>query len=256
MGHSVVREPAAVRGLLGVVPQDIALYADLSARENLAFWGRMYGLGGAELAARVDRVLEDVGLADRQKGPISRFSGGMKRRLNLAVALVHRPPVVYLDEPTVGVDPQSRRSILDGIMALRDEGVTVLYTTHYMEEAQEISDVIAIMDRGEIIATGSQAELVRLVGEEDRIRVTVSGENETQAEALAAAWRQMSGVAAVVVDEGENEGLTLLARDGNRTLPRLFEMAVVQGARITSVEVRAPNLETVFLHLTGRALRD
>ncbi|MFN2222985.1 MAG: ABC transporter ATP-binding protein, partial [Candidatus Promineifilaceae bacterium] len=169
MGHSILKEPQEVKGAIGVVPQEIALYEDLSARENLAFWGKMYGLRGAKLHKKVDEVLELIGLTDRQKGRVGKFSGGMKRRVNIGVALLHTPDVIIMDEPTVGIDPQSRRHILDGVIAFNQQGGTVLYTTHYMEEAQELSDHIAIMDQGEVIANGTHNELVQIVGEQDRI---------------------------------------------------------------------------------------
>ena len=158
-GHSVVSEAQAVKEAIGVVPQDIALYPDMSARENLVFWGKMYGLRGEELTRRVDEVLELITLVDRQKDRLEKFSGGMKRRVNIGVALLHKPRVLYLDEPTVGIDPQSRRSILDGILALRDQGMTILYTTHYMAEAQELSDRVGIVDHGECIALGQFEQL-------------------------------------------------------------------------------------------------
>ena len=164
-GHSIVSDSQAVKEAIGVVPQDIALYPDMSARENLVFWGKMYGLSGDALKQRVDEVLELITLVDRQKDRVDKFSGGMKRRVNIGVALLHRPKVLYLDEPTVGIDPQSRRSILDGILALRDQGMTILYTTHYMAEAQELSDRIAIVDHGKMIAIGTHEELVKIVGE-------------------------------------------------------------------------------------------
>ncbi len=154
MGHSVVHEPLAVRAAIGVVPQDLALYEDLSARENLTFWGRMVGLRGAQLRQRVDEVLALIGLSERQKGRVAKYSGGMKRRLNIGIALLHRPQVIIMDEPTVGIDPQSRRNILDSVKELNRLGATVLYTTHYMEEAQELSHHIAIMDQGQVIARG------------------------------------------------------------------------------------------------------
>jgi ABC-2 type transport system ATP-binding protein len=148
MGHSVRRDPMGVKSVLGVVPQDIALYEDLSARENLAFWGKMYGLRGAALKQRVDEVLEIIGLSDRAKGRVGKFSGGMKRRVNIGVALLHKPQVIYMDEPTVGIDPQSRNNIHETIKGLRKQGMTVLYTTHYMEEANQLCDRVAIMDGG------------------------------------------------------------------------------------------------------------
>ncbi len=153
-GFSVTGQAEKVKRLIGVVPQDIALYEDLSGRENLLFWGRMYGMSGTELNKRVDEVLELIGLVDRQKDRIDKYSGGMKRRVNIGAALLHKPRLLYLDEPTVGIDPQSRRSILDGVKDLNASGMTVLYTTHYMEEAQELSDRIGIMDQGAMIAVG------------------------------------------------------------------------------------------------------
>jgi ABC-2 type transport system ATP-binding protein len=249
MGHSITREPMAVKSAIGVVPQEIALYEDLSARENLTFWGKMVGLRGAELAQRVDQVLDIIGLADRQTGRVATYSGGMKRRLNIGIALLHRPDVLILDEPTVGIDPQSRRNILDSVKAFNQDGMTVLYTTHYMEEAQELSDHIAIMDRGQVIAHGTHDELVKIVGELDRVDLSLNA----PAERIIDVWREIDGVHKVTADDGT---VTLLMDDSNLVLPHLFESANQSGLRITSVEIQEPNLEAVFLHLTGRALRD
>jgi ABC-2 type transport system ATP-binding protein len=232
-----------------VVPQDIALYPDLSARENLVFWGKMYGLRGAALKQRVDEVLGIIGLADRQKDHVGKFSGGMKRRVNIGAALLHKPAVIIMDEPTVGIDPQSRRHILDNVKELNKQGMTVLYTTHYMEEAAELSDHIAIMDKGKVIAYGTHDELIKMVGEETRIDLTLN----TEAEKVLAAWRATQGVAGIDATDGK---VTALVDDSNRVLPRLFEAASKVNVRITSVDIQEPNLETVFLHLTGRALRD
>lgn len=249
LGHSVVHEPMAVKAAMGVVPQELALYEDLSARENLDFWGKMYGLRGAELRRQVDEVLQIIGLADRQRGAVRKFSGGMKRRLNIGIALLNRPQILILDEPTVGIDPQSRRSILDSVKEFNRQGTTVLYTTHYMEEAQELSDHIAIMDRGKLIALGTHEELVRIVGELDRLQLAVNA----PAEEVLEPWQAVGGVRQVSVADGV---VTLLVDDSNQVLPGLFEAAARAGVRITSVEIQEPNLEAVFLHLTGRALRD
>jgi ABC-2 type transport system ATP-binding protein len=249
MGHSIIHEPTEVRAALGVVPQDIAIYPDLSARENLIFWGKMYGLRGSALKQRVDEVLEITGLTDRQKGASGKFSGGMKRRLNIGIALLHKPQVVIMDEPTVGIDPQSRRNILDNVKELNQQGMTVLYTTHYMEEAQELSNHIAIVDKGKVIAYGTHDELIKLVGEQDRIRLTLN----TEGERVLDKWRSVEGVNKVSAQDGT---ITLLADDSNLVLPRLFESAASVSARITSVDIQEPNLEAVFLHLTGKALRD
>ena len=249
MGHSIRKEARAVKGAIGVVPQDIALYGDLSARENLSFWGKMYGLRGDVLAKRVTEVLEIIGLTDRQKDRVDKFSGGMKRRVNIGVALMHKPAVIIMDEPTVGIDPQSRRHILDNIKELNSQGMTVLYTTHYMEEAQELSDHIAIMDQGKIIACGTHSELVKMVGEFDRINLTINSDSDM----VLADWQAIAGVQRVFAEDGH---LTVLAQDSNLILPHLFESATRAKVRITSVDIQEPNLEAVFLHLTGKALRD
>jgi ABC-2 type transport system ATP-binding protein len=249
MGHSIKEDQQAVKASLGVVPQEIALYPDLTARENLNFWGKMYGQRGEALSRRVDEVLDVIGLSDRQHDKVDTFSGGMKRRVNIGVALLHRPDLIIMDEPTVGIDPQSRRHILDNVKHLNEQGMTVLYTTHYMEEAQELSDHIAIMDRGEVIASGTHDELVEIVGELDRIDLTVQANSEQ----IIDTWKQVDGVQKVFAENGT---LTLLAKDSNLVLPDLFQVATAADVRITSVDIQEPNLEAVFLHLTGRALRD
>jgi ABC-2 type transport system ATP-binding protein len=249
MGHSILKESMAARRCLGVVPQEVALYNDMSARENLVFWGRMYGLSGKDLERRADEMLKAVGLVERQKGRVGTYSGGMKRRVNIAAALLHTPQVVIMDEPTVGIDPQSRRHILDYVKELNRQGMSVLYTTHYMEEAEELSNRIAIMDKGKVIACGTRDELVRMVGEQARVDLAVTGEPDKAAEA----WRSVAGVSRATVEQGR---VLVLAGDSNAVVPLLFERAAQLGFRIGSVEIKEPNLETVFLALTGRALRD
>jgi len=249
MGHSIVKEPRKAKENIGVVPQEIALYEDLSARENLNFWGKMYGLRGAELKQRVDAILEMIELTDRQKDKVEKFSGGMKRRLNIGVALLHKPNIVIMDEPTVGIDPQSRRKILDSVKAFNREGMTVLYTTHYMEEAQELSDKIAIIDHGKVIAHGTHEELVKIVGELDRIELEFS----TPITEALGGWAAIPGIKKITPDTNQ---ASLLVEDSDQALPELFKAAARDGLSITSVTVHEPNLETVFLHLTGRALRE
>src|SRR5689334_276595 len=182
-GHSITKEPMAVKGVIGVVPQEIALYEDLTARENLIFWGEMYGLSGKPLSNRVEEVLEQIGLTDKARNRVKTYSGGMKRRVNIGVGLLHKPRLLFMDEPTVGIDPQSRRAILDTVKDLNQQGMTVLYTTHYMEEAQELSDRVGIIDHGDLIAIGTQKELTQQVGQTETLILHV-GEND-DSEALA-----------------------------------------------------------------------
>jgi ABC-2 type transport system ATP-binding protein len=264
-GFSIQKQSIEAKRLLGVVPQEIALYSSLSARQNLEFFGKMYALRGAELAKRVDEVLEFLGLSDRQKDKVETYSGGMKRRVNIGIGLLHRPELVYMDEPTVGIDPQSRRRILDTVKQLRDEyDVTVLYTTHLMEEAQELSDRVGIIDHGEIIALGTQGELIQRVGEEDRLVFQV-GEQKLDEALLQNIRDEVEGVTQAVFDppgeEGEYKanvsGLIIVhAKRGRKALPDIIQMTDRSGVEIHSVEVQEPDLEAVFLHLTGRALRD
>lgn len=248
-GNSIKKEPMKAKALMGVVPQEIALYEDLSARENLLFWGKLYGLRGKQLQSRVDEVLDLIGLRDRQRQRISKYSGGMKRRVNIGIALLHLPKLVVMDEPTVGIDPQSRRHILDNVLDLNKQGMTVLYTTHYMEEAQELSDHIAIMDQGKIVARGTHAELVQLVGEQDRVELTLTQDGGK----VLTAWKKLEGVSKI---SQEGEKVILLVNDSNTVLPELFKIANQNDARIATISIHEPNLEAVFLHLTGKALRD
>jgi ABC-2 type transport system ATP-binding protein len=250
-GHPLSNAAAKVKRAIGIVPQDIALYPTLSARENLNFWGQMYGLGGVELNRRVAEVLETVGLRDRANDRIEKYSGGMKRRINIAVGLLHKPQVVFMDEPTVGIDPQSRRNILDMVQALNAQGMTVLYTTHYMEEAQELSHRIGIIDHGQLIALGTLDELTKLVGQEEAIELRFT--TDLIPPELLKAFADLNGITGV---SAEGNTARLLAKDGDALLPDLIAAANAHHARVVGVDVKEPNLEAVFLHLTGRALRD
>jgi ABC-2 type transport system ATP-binding protein len=264
-GYSITKQPLQAKRLLGVVPQEIALYPTLNARQNLEFFGRMYGLKGRELNQRIDAMLDFVELSDRQHDRIETFSGGMKRRINIAAGLLHDPQVIYMDEPTVGIDPQSRRRVLDTVKQLRDQrGMTVLYTTHLMEEAQELSNRVGIIDHGEIIAMGSPGELILQVGELDRLIFKV-GDAVVREETLEAIRTSVEGVTKAVFDPPGEEGedktnvsglLVVNAKRGRRAMPFILHLAEEAGIQIQSVEVHEPDLEAVFLSLTGRALRD
>jgi ABC-2 type transport system ATP-binding protein len=250
-GFSVSKQPMEVRKSIGVVPQDLALYEELTAAENLSFWGQMYGLSGKTLSKRIDEVLDLVGLKDKAKAHVRTFSGGMKRRVNIGIGLLHKPRLLFMDEPTVGIDPQSRRAILDSVLDLNKKGMTVLYTTHYMEEAQELSDRVGIIDHGELIALGTQAELTKQVGETDTLILHISETDDP--ETLSKTLRTIKGVTRVdVIDHT----LSLIVPEVEKVLAPVVSKANEIGIRIASLEIQEPNLEAVFLHLTGRALRD
>jgi ABC-2 type transport system ATP-binding protein len=250
-GHSIVKDPLGVKRLIGIVPQEIALYDELSARENLVFWGRMYGMGGAALRQRVDQVLGQIGLADKADQRVSTFSGGMKRRVNIAVGLLHRPQVIYMDEPTVGIDPQSRRNILDAVKKLNQQGMTVLYTTHYMEEAQELSDRVGIIDHGELIALGTQKELTQMVSEHDVLRLHLAEDQPP-----GSLVDELCNLPDVMHCSVADHELVLVVLEAETALAPVITRAHELGYKVSSVDIQEPNLEAVFLHLTGRALRD
>lgn len=261
-GYSIRTQPIEAKRLLGVIPQEIALYQELSARRNLEFFGRMYGLNGKELGRRVDEVLDFIDLKDRQHDRVDTFSGGMKRRVNIGVGLLHRPQLVYMDEPTVGIDPQNRRRILDTVKRLRDEyQMTILYTTHLMEEAQELSDRVGIIDHGRLIALGTQGDLTQQVGEEDLLLFRIDALEI--AEATLQALEKIEGVNRALFTPPQAVNgtiapaeLTIFAKRGRRALPQAILELDERQIHVLSVEVREPDLEAVFLHLTGRALRD
>ncbi len=242
-------EPKRVKMHLGVVPQEIAVYEDLTARDNLSFWGSLYGLSGAELTQRIDETLSRVGLAERAGGKVKTFSGGMKRRLNLCMGLLHRPKFLLLDEPTVGIDPQARLNILEVIREVAAAGTTVLYTTHYMDEAEQLCDRIAIIDHGRILALGTLGELTRRAGEAEVLRLTGPFDDETLRERLAAIPGArilgLGGGSAVLAIESDGPGLLEI-------LPRVLDADL----GIEDVSIQRPNLQSVFIALTGRDLRD
>ena len=248
-GRAVDIGTAAAKHAIGYVPQDLAIYPELSARENLGFFGQLYGMGGADLKRRTDEVLEIIGLADRAGERTEGFSGGMKRRLNIGIGLLHKPKLLVLDEPTVGVDPQSRNAILSSVEALGAQGMAILYTTHYMEEAERLCDRVGIIDEGRIRAEGTRRELTSMIGQRDRIELGARGD-------LRAAVAALAGIEGVVEVSAHEGGLSLIVVDARRILPRIIEAVADVDASVTNVEIVEPDLEAVFLHLTGRALRD
>lgn len=248
-GDEMTTTSVETKAAIGLVPQELAIYPDLTARENLMFFSRLYGLKGSELGPRVDEVLEVIGLTDRAGDRAKEYSGGMQRRLNIGIGLLHRPRLLILDEPTVGVDPQSRNAILESVENLAGEGMAVLYTTHYMEEAERLCDRVGIIDEGTIQAEGTRRELTALVGGQDRIRLTASGQLDPAATAVDA----LDVVHAASARDG---GIDVVASDGGIALPAILGAASEAGANISSVELSEPDLESVFLHLTGKALRD
>ena len=250
-GKSILSDPMGVKNMIGVIPQEIALYETLSARDNLLFWGRLYGMGGQSLKNRVEEVLEQVDLKDRAKDKVKTYSGGMKRRINIAVGLLHKPKLVFMDEPTVGIDPQSRRRILDMVKELNQQGLTVLYTTHYMEEAEELSDRVGIIDHGKLIAIGTQKELTRMVGEKEGLRLHFS--EGDQVDLLVESLQTLPEVIKVSTTDHE---ILVIVPDAEEALPAVISKANEDGVRVRSIDIEEPNLEAVFLHLTGRVLRD
>jgi len=242
--HPSARETKRV---VGYVPQELALYPDLTAAENLRFFARLHELSDAD--ARIAEVLDVTGLAARADDRVDTYSGGMQRRLNIGVALLHRPRLLVLDEPTVGVDPQSRDAILAAVEALGDGGVGVVYTTHYMEEAERLCDRVGIIDSGRLVAEGTRRELVAMVGQRDRLVLEVTGDRAAVAEAL-------EGVEDVDSVGATDTGVELAVVGAGGRLPELLAVVTGTGASVRGVEVLEPDLESVFLHVTGRALRD
>jgi ABC-2 type transport system ATP-binding protein len=249
MGHDVGREGVAARKRLGLVPQEIALYEELSARENLAYWGGVYGLRGAELRRRIQEALELIGLEDRARDPVRSFSGGMKRRLNFACGILHRPAVLLLDEPAVGVDPQSRVRLLELVREQARGGVCVLYTTHYMEEAEALCDRLGVLDRGKLVAQGTLEELRAMLGERDLLRVNGSFPVEAARQALA-------GIEGLEILQADGTEIVAALAEGPRRLPSVLGALAAAGAEVRETALRRPSLESLFIKLTGKELRE
>lgn len=250
LGSDVRRDKMTAKSYVGIVPQDIAIYEDLTSLENVKFFASLYGLGGKELEAAALEALEFTGLSEKKKEFPKSFSGGMKRRLNIACAIAHKPKLIIMDEPTVGIDPQSRNHILQSVKKLNEMGSTIIYTSHYMEEVEEICTRIAIMDRGKVIALGTCDELENMINDKDVVVVTIS---EPASRVDEKSIREIPGVENV--DIGENTVKITSAREVTN-LDRIIQYFIQNNFTIKSVESKTPDLETVFLSLTGRKLRD
>jgi ABC-2 type transport system ATP-binding protein len=248
-GLDLKKHTNEVKAKLGLVPQELALYPTLSARQNLTFFGRIYGLKGKELRQRVDEVLEMIGLTERADDPVEDYSGGMKRRVNIGAGLLHKPQILFLDEPTVGVDPQSRNAIFESVEALNRAGMSVIYTTHYMEEAQRLCHRVAIVDQGEIIALDTPTALIRSLGG----GILVVGIAEGAPEDLPDRIVQSSAVKSASRSDGQ---LKIETHRLQEALIGVLDITNKLDVPITSIEMLEPNLESVFLHLTGKKLRE
>lgn len=249
-GKSVIKNPAEMRRVLGVVPQEIALYAELSAYENLKFFGRIYGLTGKPLESAIQKALELVGLKERQKEIVKTYSGGMKRRINIAAAMMHEPEVIIMDEPTVGIDPQSRSHILEMVRKLnKEKGLTVLYTSHYMEEVERLCDRVYIMDHGKIIASGTKDELKSILSSEETVLIELD-------RPYPEFFKELQSLDTIKQASETEKGIKLILPKGSRVLGKIFQASERHQVQIINVNVQTPSLEDVFLHLTGRKLRD
>lgn len=247
---SVLQNPNPLRAVTGFVPQEIALYESLTAEENLYFFGRIYRLSRQTLRRKIEEVLEIIGLTDRKKDVVKKFSGGMKRRLNIGVALLHEPEILIMDEPTVGIDPQSRNYILETVKRLNQErGMTILYTSHYMEEVEYLCDRIYIMDQGHVIAVGTKQEIKDLLSSEQAVHI----EAEMLNELFTSALKEEPTIKEVFID---GRTVTIIVPEEMNIFQLVTSLAEEANVSLKSVHIKSPTLEDVFLHLTGRALRD
>lgn len=249
---NVLKNTKQAQAAIGVVPQEIALYQEMSAKENLKFWGRMYGLSGKALEQKVNEVLDIIGLADRAKGKVNTFSGGMKRRVNIGAAILHNPELLIMDEPTVGIDPQSRNHILETIRKLNKQGMTVIYTSHYMEEVEYLCERIGIIDHGELIACGTMPELRETIGDRSRIIITIDQQGTNPNDIKGS----LSNLFSEKDFSIQNNQIMVFHKEPQHVLTNFIQSVTNTGVKITSVDIVEPNLESVFLHLTGRSLRD
>nr|WP_245363604.1 ABC transporter ATP-binding protein [Cohnella thailandensis] len=249
LGKNIAKHPRFAKSNIGIVPQDLAIYEQLTAYENVQFFAGLYGLRGSLLKERTEEALEFVGLGDKAKSFPKSFSGGMKRRLNIACAIAHRPKLIIMDEPTVGIDPHSRNYILQSVLKLNEMGCTIIYTSHYMEEVEEICTRIAIVDHGKIIAEGTKEQLKSIVTDTKEIWIGVRSESNISVEKL----KNVPGVVSVRIEDGQ---IKLQSKAEVNNLNEVIQQLIQDNADIRSVEEQAPNLESVFLTLTGRNLRD
>ena len=248
-GESILKNPAAIRRVMGIVPQEVALYPDLSAAENLKFFGKLYGLRGEKLKTRMQEVLDLLELNGRAKDAVKNYSGGMKRRVNIGAALLHHPEVLIMDEPTVGIDPQSRSHILDTVKALNQKGMTIIYTSHYMEEVEHLCDRIYVMDHGKVIASGTKEDLKNLMGGDDIVSLKTDRASE-------GFLKDLRGNLKVKNADQKGNSITLMVQKDCDILSDIFEAASRNGVKLKSLDIKTPTLEDVFLYLTGRGLRD
>jgi len=246
-GIDIKQSPNICKQLIGVVPQEISLYDDFTAYDNLMFWGSLYKIPAKELKKKISDILELIGLSDRKNDLIKTYSGGMKRRINIAAAILHKPEIIFMDEPTVGVDPQSRNKIFEIIETLNQQGITIIYTTHYMEEVERLCNRIAIMDSGRIIAQGSQAELLQQSNAKEAIVITFQTVSETQIMQLQNKFE---------LEINQEEQKVTIGCDVNKDLSNIISVCNNNNLKIEDIELKKVNLEAIFLNLTGKHLRD